>query len=320
MDKRLSIIIPAYNEQSSLPLLFDVCEWLDNEIRERGVRLELVVVDNSSTDATWQILQEWARSNSHPDVVLVRHPANLGMQQSLLTGLRVSSGEAAAVLQSDLQDPPEVLVAMVEAWIDGARFVATRIRRRDGGWKSRIGAWLFYRLLAIMADGPILADSSDFYLFDARIKALLIQESGTTPFLRSSLMSIASPDLIIGYDRVARAEGQSNFSFKRRVNFAMDAFLRNIGGIVKKAILLSTIIGGVAGIVALGLGACYIFAGYRSPVGGWLTSTSLLLLILATTMFVGALSLELLSRIYKDLPRKDYSLASEVIRSESHNR
>lgn len=319
MRRSLTVIIPAYNEELALPALFGVCESLNREIHDRGANLEFVFVDNSSTDGTWDALVEWGRTHRQLDVVLVRHPVNLGMQQSLLTGLRIASGDAVSVLQSDLQDPPEVLIDMAKAWLDGARFVATRIRRRDGDWRSRVGAWLFYRLLSLVADGPILADSSDFYLFDARIKALLIQESGTTPFLRSSLMSIAEPDLIIRYDRCVRSEGESNFSLKRRINFALDALLRNVGGMVKKTILLSAIIGVLSVLGGVAIAASYVFAGYRSPVGGWITSTSLLLLTLSTTMLIGALSLELLSRIYRDLPRRDYSLSSEIIRFREPN-
>jgi dolichol-phosphate mannosyltransferase len=93
------------------------------------------------------------------------------MQQSLITGVRNSSGDCVAVLQADLQDPPELLIQMAKIWADGkVKFVASQISRRKGNLFSRIGSWFFYRLLSLSSPHKVLRDASDFYLFDKSMK------------------------------------------------------------------------------------------------------------------------------------------------------
>lgn len=313
--QKLSLIVPTYNEEESLPALFAVFSELHLRLNEFEVGLEVIAVDNCSSDSTWEILRGWASDAKGIDSIVVQHPVNLGMQQSLLTGLRLSGGDAIAVMQSDLQDPPELVVKMVKEWLSGAKFVATRIQRREGSIVPRVGAWLFYRLLSLVSDDRVIPDSSDFYLFDSALRKALIQESGTTPFLRASLSATARPDVVIRYQRLDREGGTTNFSLKRRVNFALDALLRDVGGLVKKAISLAIFIGALSFASLLSLALGYLF-GYRSPVAGWISTMGVLLLMLSTTMSIGSVTLELLARIYRDIPRQDLSLDSEVIRFE----
>ncbi len=313
--RKLSLVVPTYNEQENLPKLFQELSKIHSKLMDMSVNLEVIVVDNTSIDKTWQSLKDWLDHEPEFEKVIAQHPTNLGVQQSLLTGIRLSSGDAIAVMQSDLQDPPEIIVQMVQAWLAGARYVATKIERRAGSVIPRIGAWLFYRVLAMVSDETVLADSSDFYLFDASLKNAIVSSSGSTPFLRASLSANATPDKVIRYERLDREGGKTNFSLKRRVNFALDAILRDLGGLVKKAIGISAVTGILSGFGLLTLAVVYLL-GYRSPVGGWISTVGILLVMLSTTMLIGAVSLELLSRIYRDIPRHDISLDSEVLRSD----
>jgi hypothetical protein len=136
--------------------------------------------------------------------------------------------------------------------------------------------------------------------------------------LRTNLQSLSSPEVVIKYVRENRSKGESNFNVNQKVSFAFDAILPNISGLIRKAILSGTLIGFLTISVALGLSLAYIL-GYRSPVEGWVSTTGLLLLILATTLVMGSLILELLSRIYRELPREDKSKNSERIELASVN-
>lgn len=311
--KTLSLVIPTFNEEANLPELWKEIETLEVELGKKNVLCEFVVVDNDSTDTTWSLLKNWGINQSKSDVVLVQHPVNLGVQNSLLTGITHSTGDAIAVLQSDLQDPPSVVLEMVDKWLGGSTYVATRIGRRDERAIPKIGAWLFYRILGFVSDTQILFDSTDFYLFDAKIKKSIIKESGSTPFIRVTLASLAQPDEIITYSRKDRARGTSKFSMSRRVNFAMDAILRDLSGLVRKAIGFAVLIAGISVFSLIGLTVVFL-AGYRSPVAGWVSTIGLLLVVLSTFTIVGAVTLELLSRIYRDLPRENKANESEVIR------
>lgn len=312
--KIVSLVIPTYNEEENLPRLFEAINRVYEDLAGMGLGLEVIVVDNTSIDETWSMLKRWGKTELPFQTVLAQHPVNLGVQQSLLTGLRLSSGNAIAVMQSDLQDPPELIAPMAQAWLEGATYVATKIKKRDGTFVPRIGAWMFYRVLALASDERVIPDSSDFYLFDAKLQQAVISNSGSTPFLRASLSALAVPDVVLGYQRLDREGGKTNFNLKRRVNFALDAILRDLGGLVKKTVAMALITGTIAGLGLATLAIIYLF-GYRSPVGGWISTMGVLLLLLSTSMFIGSVTLELLSRIYRDLPRHDASLDSEIIRS-----
>lgn len=310
--KTLSLVIPVFNESDNLQKLFNAIEKIRSEISAQSISLQVIIVDNSSTDPTWENLFVWAQQTKNVQIKLIRHPVNLGMQQSLLTGIKHSDGDCVAVMQSDLQDPPFVIVEMVNAWINGSTFVATRIDGRDGALLPRLGAWLFYRILSIVSDERIIRDSSDFYLFDSKMRKELISVSGTTPFIRAGLSAIREPDEIIKYKRKDRNEGSSNFNFSRRINFAMDALLRNLSGLVKKTIGFAGIMALISIFSLLWIAVSFL-GGYRSPVSGWISTMVVLLIILSTTLSIGALALELLARIYRDMPRTDFSQDSEIV-------
>ena len=310
-SKTISLIIPTYNEELNLKSLFSSLENLSSQLSELGIALQAIVIDNTSTDSTWELLKQYLKTEPKFEIVISQHPVNLGMQQSLLTGLKLATGNAIGVMQSDLQDPPEIILEMVKRWNKGEIFVATKIEKREGSAIPRIGAWFFYRILASISDGPILPDSSDFYLFDSKFQKTLINKSGSTPFLRASLASISPPSSVISYTRLDRENGNTNFNLKRRVNFAFDAMLRDLSGLVKKAVVLASIIGISALLVLLTLGLSFTF-GYQPEVSGWFSTMSVLLIILSTTMFIGAIALELLSRIHRDIPRYNPSIESET--------
>ncbi|WP_439565927.1 glycosyltransferase [Microcella sp.] len=310
---KLSLVIPAYNEQEGLPRLFEALGRVSEDLSVLSVRLEVVVVDNDSDDDTWPLLNNWASGVADYEVVLIQHPVNLGMQQSLLTGIRLSTGEAVAVMQSDLQDPPELIPKMVEGWLSGASFVATRIERRNEAVVPRAGAWAFYRVLGFVADSKVLPDSSDFYLFDAKYRTAVVSNSGSTPFIRATLAGITPPNVVIPYERRGREDGTTNFNLARRVNFALDAFLRDLSGLVKKTVAMALLTGGISLLGLAVLATVFVF-GYRSPVAGWISTMGILLLLLSTSMFIGAVTLELLSRIYRDISRVDRSSDSKVVR------
>lgn len=311
MSQKISIIVPTYNEEQNVNSLFESLDKLCKQLENIDIKLQAVVVDNTSTDSTWDMLVEFLENKPTFELVISQHPINLGMQQSLLTGLRLADGDAIGVMQSDLQDPPEIVFEMAKRWKNGEDFIATRIEKRQGTIIPRIGAWFFYRVLASVSDEPILTDSSDFYLFDSRFQKTLINKSGTTPFLRASLAATSKPNSIISYKRLDREGGETNFNIKRRVNFALDAMLRDLSGLVKKSVLIASVIGFFALFVLLALGISFVL-GYQPEVSGWFSTMSVLLIILSTTMFIGAITLELLSRIHRDIPRKNPSLESQV--------
>jgi glycosyltransferase involved in cell wall biosynthesis len=309
----LSIVVPAYNEEESLPALFEALSFISEELGKIAVRCEMIIVDNASTDHTWEVLTAWASEQPPGAAVVIRHPVNLGMQKSLLTGLRNSSGSGVLVLQSDLQDPPEVALALAEAWAEGNTFVVGRIRRRDLPLRERVGTWLFYVLLRFLSGKHVISNASDFYVVDSSLIPEVLVRGGNIPFLRTTLQSIRQPDVVISYERRTRIAGRPG-SLRWRLRFGVDALVQDLSALCSRLALAAILLTSLSVVGLVGIVVAFLL-GYRSPVAGWLTFTLLLLLLLAFTSAFAAVVLLLLNRIYRDLPRQDWAAESLVVRS-----
>jgi glycosyltransferase involved in cell wall biosynthesis len=310
----ISLVAPVYNEADSLSDLFSALAQIRESLFNLGFLLEVLLVDNHSSDNSWKQICLWASElSSDCYKVAIRHPENLGMQNSLITGIRHSRGDVIVVMQSDLQDPPHLVVEMVKLWSEGAKIVFSKIKKRNGDLFSRLGSWLFYRLLRIASSHPVQKDSSDFYLFDSSFKDTVIKESGTTPFIRHTLSSLDARKSIIPYERLERSVGRSKFNLRSRLSFGATALIRDLDGLTVKIALLSSVMGFASFGSLIMLAISFTF-GYRSPVSGWVSSTALQLLTLASVLFLGSALLFIASKIYKELPRSDRSVNSVIIR------
>jgi glycosyltransferase involved in cell wall biosynthesis len=310
-DKLLSIVIPVFNESIGLEDLIQELSDLAKEINALGLEVELVFVDNDSDDSTWEKLNLlYEETTDAFFVTIVRHVLNRGMQASLATGIAHSHGNAIAVVQADLQDPPELIVEMVLHWLDGSDFVATRITKRDSSAVNRISSWLFYRILRSVSSQKSLNDSSDFYLIDENLAKKLLKSLSANPFLRTTLFELRKPDQIIDYVRKNRAEGDSKFNYSRKISFALDGILRDLGTVVR-LVSLSAILLGVTSLIALFFLVFSYLVGYRSPVSGWISTVTLEVLSLAVLSLVGAVSIEFLNRIYRELPYRGLEYVSD---------
>ena len=313
----LSVVVPLFNEEASFPHLQQALDQLADQLLPRGIKTQVVLVDNRSDDSTWSLVEEWVSLNGKIRVLGVRHPHNLGMQQSLLTGLKLADGSCVAVLQADLQDPPDLLVEMVNSWLQGSLYVATQMSKRHEKFIHRFGAWCFYQGLRFVSGQKVRSNSTDFYLLDRSLVSEVIFRSGTTPFLRSTIASIKAPGSVIQYERADRRDGRK-MSVRRKADFAFEAFLVNLGGLARKLAAVALILCAVVSLAAIGLLAAFIF-GYRSPVAGWMTSTLLLAALLAAGLLLSSLQLTFLYRMNRELPRRDWISASDTIRSTNHS-
>jgi len=223
-QKLVSIIIPARNEEVTIvDLRFAISELITASSSVDGITLEFIVIDNASTDQTWLVLQELL--GDFQQVHLYRHVRNMGMQGSILSGLKLAKGQAAVILQSDLQDPPELIFEMIEEWRLGANFVATKIRNRNSNFLDRTSRTLAYLFLNSLSAVKIQPNAGDFWLIDRKIIDQLILENTLRPFFRTAIPKIQNADATIVYDRRKRKGGNSNFNFIGKYEFFVDALL-----------------------------------------------------------------------------------------------
>jgi len=215
----LSVVAPCFNEEGVLPeFVRRVLAVLDGI----GGTAEVVLVDDGSRDGTWTAMTEAAAGDKR--VIAVRLMRNHGHQLALTAGLTVCRGERVLIIDADLQDPPELLPAMMSLMEEGADVVYGQRRVREGeSLFKRASAAAFYRLIGRMTDVEIPIDAGDFRLVTRRVLDVLLAMPERHRFIRGMVAWIGGRQVAIPYDRKPRAAGESKYPLSKMIRFAADA-------------------------------------------------------------------------------------------------
>ncbi len=227
MPKTLSIIIPVYNEEASIrpfldrirPVLVEVGDLVGTNFRS-----ELIFVNDGSHDTTKALLTAVAKRDE--DVKLINLSRNFGKEAALFAGLSDSSGDAIIPIDVDLQDPPELIVNLVEHWLSGAKVVnAQRIDRDNESIFKRASAGLFYRFYNSIADLPIPANVGDFRLLDREAVDVVIQLTENSRFNKGLFSWIGFEVATVEYVREKRTAGDTKWSLLKLWSLAVDGIV-----------------------------------------------------------------------------------------------
>jgi dolichol-phosphate mannosyltransferase len=216
----LSVVAPCFNEESVLP---EFLQRVGLVLDAVGGTAEIVLVDDGSRDATWQVMTDAAANDSR--IVAVRLMRNHGHQLALTAGLSICRGERILIIDADLQDPPELLPEMLKLMDHaGADVVYGRRRQREGeSLFKRATAAAFYRLIGRMTDVEIPIDAGDFRLVTRRVLDVLLAMPERHRFIRGMVAWIGGRQVAIPYDRKPRAAGESKYPLGKMIRFAADA-------------------------------------------------------------------------------------------------
>jgi polyisoprenyl-phosphate glycosyltransferase len=220
---RISIVIPVYNEKECIA---EIISRLENLRREHCARLDLdyIFVDDGSNDNSVQIIRQKALGTSH--IKLLELSRNFGHQIAVTAGVDAADGDYVAILDADLQDPPEYIIDMYELAITGYDLVYGKRRKRPGETLfKRVSASLFYRILGYFSDTPIPLDTGDFRLFSRRVADVFRQMRERHRFIRGMIPWIGFPSAAFEYDRNERFDGTTKYPCRKMVEFAVNALL-----------------------------------------------------------------------------------------------
>ena len=215
----ISVVAPVYNEIGNLPEFY---RRVKEALEQSGEAWELLLIDDGSTDGSTDLMRELAAQDARVKPVIFAR--NFGHQLAVTAGLDYARGQAVAIIDSDLQDPPEVILEMFAKWREGYEVVyAVRSEREGETWFKLMTASIFYRLIYRITDVNIPMDTGDFRLLDARVVAVLRQMRERHRFLRGMSVWVGFKQTGVHYKRAARFSGQTKYPFKKMFKFASDA-------------------------------------------------------------------------------------------------
>ncbi|MBW3094204.1 glycosyltransferase family 2 protein [Bifidobacterium sp. 64T4] len=219
----VTILIPCYNEEAVLPVLFDRLDKLRSNARETA-DYRFMFVDDGSKDATRDMIADYADGRNHVDFIILSR--NFGKEQAMLAGIDAIDSDAMAIIDADLQDPPELIPDMVDLWLRGYDDVYARRRTRRGeSLVKRATSHLYYRVLQAMSPVSIQVDTGDFRLLDRKCILALrrLRETGRNSKALFSWIGFRKIEFL--YDRDARAAGKSKWSYPKLIGLAMDGIM-----------------------------------------------------------------------------------------------
>ena len=217
---KLSFVIPVYNEEKTLLELY---ERIKKVIEELRVRYQILFVDDGSQDRSVQILQSLCEKDAGIQVILFSR--NFGHQTAVTAGLHYATGDAVVVMDSDLQDPPEIIPQFVQKWQEGYQVVYGIRKKRKEHIFLRIMYALFYRMLKTVSTIEIPLDAGDFCLMDKKIVKLLNSIPERNRFVRGIRSWVGFNQIGIPYERDKRFGGESKYSLGKLIKLALDGFV-----------------------------------------------------------------------------------------------
>ena len=214
----LSVIVPCYNEEDVLPIFH---ARLVAALAGLEGGWEVVYVNDGSRDGTLRILKALQRSD--PSTGFAALSRNFGKEAAMSAGLRLARGDAVILIDADLQDPPELIPEMVQAWREGADVVNMKRRSRQGEtWFKKASAHWFYRVINGLSEVPIPENVGDFRLLSLRAAESINLLPERNRFMKGLFAWIGYRQVTIEYDRHARAAGETKWPYLKLLNFAIE--------------------------------------------------------------------------------------------------
>ncbi|MDY3730915.1 MAG: glycosyltransferase family 2 protein [Candidatus Choladocola sp.] len=300
-----SVVLPAYNEEK---MIQKATATIGKILSDENIEYEIIFVNDGSTDATWKKIEEAARNDSH--VVGVNFSRNFGKESAMLAGLASAGGNCCAVMDCDLQHPPEMLVKMYRLWEQGYE-VVEGVKRSRGKESAvhRASAGLFYKIIS-RAVGIDMSRASDFKLLDRRAVDALLSMPERNVFFRALSSWIGFRTISVEFDVQERTEGESKWSTWSLIKYA----IKNIVSFSTVPMQCVTVAGVCVFFLAIVLGIQSLvryFSGHA--VEGFTTVILLLLLIGSIIMISLGIIGYYISKIYEEVKGRPRYLISSVI-------
>src|SRR5262245_17128347 len=302
----LSVLVPAYNERENLPELYT---QLTEVLADLPLQMELLIIDDASTDGTLDWLREKSRADHR--VRFVSFSRNFGHQAAVTAGLQHATGDAVVIMDADLQDPPQVIPEMIQEWLSGAQIVTgQRVQRDVDPVSKRLFAWLYYRVLTRLAEMRIPVDAGDFCLMDRVVVNALNGLPERNRYVRGLRAWLGYKHAEVAFVRQQRLHGEPKYDFFKSLGLA-------INGLVSfslSPLRWATYLGLAMGTFALLMMILVIYWRFftNAPLTGYAIIITSFLLICSVQLVIFGIMGEYIGRIYEEVKARPQYVVKEV--------
>ncbi len=308
----LSIVIPAYNEEK---MILKTTEVVSGIMEREKIPFELVFVNDGSKDQTWEMIEKAAEKNSH--VTGIRFSRNFGKESAIFAGLANAEGDCIAVMDCDLQHPPETLVEMYRLWEQGYEVIeGVKKSRGKESILHRASAGMFYKIMskAVQID---MSRASDFKLMDRKAVEALLSMPERNAFFRALSSWVGYRTTSVEFDVQERTEGESKWSTWSLIKYAV----RNIVGFSSAPLQMITVAGVLTLLLAVVLGIQSLVKYFCGHALEGFTTVILLLLIIGSLIMLslGVIGIYI-AKIYEEVKgRPRYFIARKISGRKKNN-
>lgn len=312
--KKISFVFPVYNEEGNIELLHKTMTKILHKLSDK-YETEILYVNDGSKDSSFEILQKIQALDKR--VVLINFSRNFGHQYAITAGLDYASGDAVVIMDSDMQDPPEVVLDLIREWEAGYEVVYAQRRTRKDNFFKKVTAYAFYRTLSYLASINIPKDTGDFRLIDRKVVDTLNKFRETNRFMRGMVSYVGYKQKAVLFDRADRHAGATNYPLKKMIRLAFDG----ITSFSTAPLKLIAQIGYLISLIGF-LGILYaLFVKIFMPstvMSGWtLTIISVLFIGGVQLLMLGVLGMYI-GRIYTEAQERPLYIISSIHSSKKN--
>ena len=292
-----SVVAPVYNEDA---LVAEFCQRTIAALEPLGEPFEIVLVNDGSRDHSGDIIRQL--HDQDPRIKVVNFSRNFGHQIAITAGMDYAQGQAVAVIDSDLQDPPEVITQMIDEWKRGYQVVFGVRGEREGETAFKLAtASLFYRLIRKITNVDIPLDAGDFRLMDRRVVDSLNSMREQKRFMRGLSVWVGFRQTGVTYKRDARKAGETKYPLRKMLRFAVDG----ITSFSTVPLRLATWLGLIAGLIAIGgVGWALYSKFFGGVVRGWTTIMIVVGIGSSAQLLMTGILGEYVGSIYEEVKRR----------------
>ena len=304
--KKISILIPAYNEEEVLDILYARLGKLANDNKDYD--FEFLFINDGSRDKTLDMIKGFAEMDKR--VAYVNLSRNFGKEIAMIAGLDHVTGDATVVIDADLQDPPELIPEMIKYWEEGYDDVYAKRSSREGEtWFKKFSSTAFYNILEKSTRVPIQKDTGDFRLLDRRAVEALKEFRESERYTKGMFSWIGFNKKEISYDRDPRAAGETKWNYGRLINFAIDGITSFTTGPLRFSTYMGVLISFAAFIYLLIVVFQAIFVG--NTLAGYPSMMAVILFLGGVQLLSLGIIGEYVGRIFNETKRRPLYFVEE---------